>query len=82
MPCFQAALFQMVITVAGGLPAICYSQMNLRNTLLGLHIPIFLQGGLGTGSTVEVNSDTLRVRTKPEVRMEGPGGLYMTLGVV
>ena len=59
-----------------------YSQMNLRNTLLGLHIPIFLQGGLGTGSTVEVNSDTLRVRTKPEVRMEGPGGLYMTLGVV
>ena len=59
-----------------------YSRMNLRNTLLGLHIPIFLQGGLGTGSTVEVNSDTLRVRTKPEVRMEGPGGLYMTLGVV
>ena len=56
--------------------------MNLRNTLLGLHIPIFLQGGLGTGSTVEVNSDTVRVRTKPEVRMEGPGGLYMTLGVV
>ena len=48
----------------------------------GLHIPIFFQGGLGTGSTVEVNSDTLRVRTKPEVRMEGPGGLYMTLGVV
>ena len=48
--------------------------MNLRNTLLGLHIPIFLQGGLGTGSTLEVNSDTLRVRTKPEVRMERPGG--------
>ena len=59
-----------------------YSQMNLRNTLLGLHIPIFLQGGLGTGFTVEVDSDNLRVRTKPEVRMEVPRGLYMTLEVV
>ena len=59
-----------------------YSWINFRNTLLGLHIPIFLQSGLGTGSTVEVNFDTLRVRTKPEVRWGGSGGLYMTLGVV
>ena len=35
---------------------------------------------MGTGSNVEVNSDTLRVRTKPEVRVEGSGGLYNDTG--
>ena len=55
-----------------------YSRMNFRNTPYS----IFLQSGLGTGSTVEVNSETLRVRTKPEIRVGGSGGLYVTLGVV
>ena len=59
-----------------------FTAESISETLLGLHIPIFLLSGLETGSTVEVNSDTLRVRTKPEVRVGGPGGLYMTLGVV
>ena len=46
------------------------------------HIPFFLPNGLRTGATVEVISDIHSVRTKPEVRVAGPGGLAMTLGAV
>lgn len=80
-PTFAIVFLQLYASLAVSGEALL--QLNqFQKHFLGLHIPIFLQSGLGTWSTVEVNSDTLRVRTKPEVRLGGSEGLYMTLEVV